>query len=165
MKKSLILILMISLVLSCKNNPKKNTKEIVKKNVEYLSFGEKINNDNVISFSEMKNKYDNMKNNDTISVKMSAKINSVCAKKGCWMKLDLGNNNEAMVRFKDYGFFMPLNATGDVIVEGKAYITEISVSELKHYAEDAGKTKEEIEKITESKITYAFEATGALLEK
>jgi len=65
------------------------------------------------------------------------------------------------VRFKDYGFFVPKDISGkDVIVEGKAYSTEVSVEELRHYAEDAGKSKEEIMAITEPEQTYAFLATG-----
>jgi len=38
-----------------------------------------------------------------------------------------------------------------IVVEGKAELKETSVSMLKHYAEDAGKSKEEIEKIKEPK--------------
>ena len=33
----------------------------------------------------------------------------------------------------------------------------------RHYAEDAGKSKEEIEKITEPKIAYTFLADGVLI--
>ena len=52
-----------------------------------------------------------------------------------------------MVRFKDYGFFMPLDAKGTVIINGNAYVSETSVEDLKHYAEDAGATDLEIEAI------------------
>ena len=54
------------------------------------------------------------------------------------MTLDMGNEKDLMVRFKDYGFFMPLDAKGDVIINGFATISETSVDELRHYAEDAG---------------------------
>ena len=81
------------------------------------------------------------------------------------MKLDLGNDQEIRVTFKDYGFFMPLNAEGDVIINGKAFITETSVEDLRHYAEDAGKSKEEIDAITETERTFAFEADGVLLKQ
>ena len=71
-----------------------------------------------------------------------------------------------MVRFKDYGFFVPLDASGkEVIVKGKAYVNKVSVADLKHYAEDAGKSEEEIAEITEPKIEYAFEANGVLIKK
>ena len=71
-----------------------------------------------------------------------------------------------MVRFKDYGFFMPLDAAGkEVIVAGKAFVKEVSVADLKHYAEDAGKSSEEIATITEPAMEFAFEANGVLLKK
>jgi 5S rRNA maturation endonuclease (ribonuclease M5) len=38
-----------------------------------------------------------------------------------------------------------------IVVEGKARLKETSVSMLKHYAEDAGKSKEEVDKIKEPK--------------
>ena len=69
-----------------------------------------------------------------------------------------------MVKFKDYGFFMPKDIAGkEVIINGKAYVEEVSVDEQRHYAEDAGKTKEEIAKITEPKRTFSFEADGVLI--
>ena len=107
-----------------------------------------------------------LKAGDTLTVKFASKINEVCSKKGCWMKLDLADGTETMVRFKDYGFFMPLDANGrEVVVNGKAYVTETSIEDLRHYAEDAGKTKEEIAKITQSKVEFAFEADGVLMKK
>lgn len=60
---------------------------------------------------------------------------------------------------------MPFNATGsEVILNGKAFVREISVKQLQHYAKDAGKTEEEIAKITTPKIVYSFLADGVLLE-
>ena len=38
-----------------------------------------------------------------------------------------------------------------------------SVAELKHYAEDANKPKEEIEKITQPEKKPAFEAEGVII--
>ena len=71
-----------------------------------------------------------------------------------------------MVKFKDYGFFMPKNIAGkEVIIDGKAYVSELSVEEQRHYAEDAGKSEEEIAAITEPKRTYSFEANGVLLKE
>jgi hypothetical protein len=77
----------------------------------------------------------------------------------------LGDGEEMRVTFKDYGFFVPLDAAGKtVIMEGKAYYDTTSVDMLRHYAEDAGESPEEIEKITEPKLELAFEATGVLLK-
>jgi len=149
--------------IACKEE--KNESENKEQNkIEYASFGEKITNENVISKEEMALKFESLKSGDTIAVKFASNINEVCKAKGCWMKLDLGNRKESMVRFKDYGFFVPLDADKkDIIVNGRAYVTETSIEELQHFAKDAGKTEEEIAKITEPKFTYAFEADGVLL--
>jgi hypothetical protein len=45
-------------------------------------------------------------------VKVQAKIVDVCPKKGCWVKLELTNGETAMVKMKDYGFFLPIAAKG-----------------------------------------------------
>lgn len=168
MKKIVALFMLVAFVFSCKNEtketPEVKEKEVTKE-IAYASYGDKIEAEGAMSADEMAEKYKTLAVGDTIQTKVTAKINEVCSKKGCWMKLDLGETKEMMVRFKDYGFFMPLNAEGEVIVNGKAYVTETSVDELRHYAEDAGKSKEEIEAITEPERTLAFEADGVLLKE
>ena len=168
MKKVLKVCLIFSLVFAaCKENKKteKNNKttEVA---VNYDSFGDKISDKGVINAKTMLETFKSLKAGDTLSVKFAATINEVCSKKGCWMKLDLTDGTETMVRFKDYVFFMPLDANGrEVVVSGNAFVQETSVKELQHYAEDAGKTKEEIALITESKIEFAFEANGVLMKE
>ena len=79
------------------------------------------------------------------------------------MRLDIGDE-EAMVKFKDYGFFMPKNiANKEVIVHGKAFVAEVSIEDQRHYAEDAGKSKEALIAIIEVEKTLSFEADGVLL--
>lgn len=166
MKKSIILLVAVALILfSCKNEKsKKNEKETEKQEINYISFGEKIDSKNAISKLAMVGVYKNLKEGDTINVKFSSSINEVCKKKGCWMKLDLGEEEESFVNFKEYGFFMPLNSDGrEVIVNGKAFLKITTVEELRHFAKDAGDSEEEIEKIVESKRTLAFEADGVLM--
>ena len=102
---------------------------------------------------------------DSITVKVESGINSCCQKKGCWMKMDIGGDKELMVRFKDYGFFVPMDSEGKVaIVEGKVKKSVIPVDELKHYAEDAGKSQEEIDAITEPEEKLTFLADGVLIK-
>ena len=70
-------------------------------------------------------------------------------------------NTEMFVQFKDYGFFMPKDLSGkEVVMLGKAYREVTSVEDLKHFAEDEGKTKEEIAKITEPIKELKFMASG-----
>ena len=168
MKKNVLLIVLAVFVFySCKNEGgNKAEKEIEKQEFSYLSFGEKIKADNSISTAEMAEKYKNLKEGDTLNIKFSAPIKEVCKSKGCWMKLDLGNEQESYVNFKDYGFFMPMNADGrEVIVNGKAFVKVATVDELQHLAKDAGNSAEEIAKITEPKYTLAFEADGVLMKE
>ncbi|MFZ9719362.1 MAG: DUF4920 domain-containing protein, partial [Chitinophagaceae bacterium] len=74
------------------------------------------------------------------------------------------NGETMLVRFKDYGFFMPKDLVGhNVLMDGEAKIKELSVAQQKHYAEDGGKSKEEIEKITQPKKDVQFLAKGVLV--
>jgi hypothetical protein len=125
-------------------------------------FGDTINADGAMPVTEFLNK---IKDVDSIEIKLEAKITEVCQKKGCWMDLDLENGETMTVRFKDYGFFVPKDADGRIaIIEGWAKKDTTSVELLRHYAEDAGKTKEEIEAITEPEIGYSFEAKGVIIK-
>ena len=134
--------------------------------IEYASFGDKIASENALTHSQMLKKYSTLKPGDTIDVKFRSKITGVCQKKGCWMTLDLPEDNSTFVKFKDYAFFVPLNATNEeAIVSGKAFVSETPVAELRHYAKDAGKSEVEIAKITKPEVKYGFMADGVLISK
>jgi hypothetical protein len=82
------------------------------------------------------------------------------------MKLDLPGEEDVMVKFKDYGFFVPKDIyQKEVVVHGEAYVTEVSVEEQQHYAKDSGKTEEEIAAIDQPKRTLSFEANGVLIKE
>lgn len=170
MKNFFGLLVLVTLISSCKNEVK-DTKDVAVVKEEqtqeptYSSYGKKIIADDALSADRMLEHYKNMKAGDTVNAKLKGTISEVCVKKGCWMKLDMGNNQVVRVTFKDYGFFMPTDANGEVIVNGKAFIKETSVADLKHYAEDSGDSPEEIAKITKPEITLSFEADGVLLKK
>lgn len=133
---------------------------------DYASFGEKFKVAKVYNKAEMMKKYKKLKKGDTLVVQFESTIKSVCKKKGCWMKLALKDDNSSFVKFKDYAFFVPLNAdNSDAIVSGKMFVDVESVEELRHYAKDAGKSAAEIAKITEPEVTYAFLADGVYIKK
>ncbi len=132
----------------------------------YTSFGKKIVTDDAVIAKSMAAHYETMQQGDSIDAKMKAKVTEVCQAKGCWMTLDLGEDKKVMVKFKDYGFFVPTDIAGkEVVINGKAYVKEVSVDEQRHYAEDAGKSAEEIAAITAPKRTYSFEADGVLVSQ
>jgi len=158
--------IVLLLFTACKKGEKANkeTKTTIKE-VLYTSFGDEISEDKAITSQEMFTKFENLKLGDTINTKFVSEIKELCSKKGCWMKLSLSKESETMVRFKDYSFFMPLDAQGkEVVLTGKAFLKITTVAELQHYAEDSGKSKEEIAQITAAKKEFAFEANGVLLK-
>jgi hypothetical protein len=167
MRIYILLCLCFTVLLSCKNKTEQVAETPVNvEDITYASFGNKIMADNAVPALSMASQYKTMALGDSVSSKMVAKVDEVCQAKGCWMKLNLEEGNQVMVKFKDYGFFMPKDIAGkEVIVNGKAFVTEVPVEELQHYAEDAGKTPEEIAAITEPKKTFSFEADGVLLKQ
>jgi disulfide oxidoreductase YuzD len=93
--------------------------------------------------------------------KVKGKVVEVCKAMGCWAKLQKDDGSTIMIKVKDHEFAMPLDIVGKIVVaEGSAQVKETSVNMLKHYAEDAGKSKEEIEKIKESKKEVLMTVKG-----
>jgi hypothetical protein len=65
---------------------------------------------------------------------------------------------------KDHSFTVPLALNGKTIVaDGIAEIKVTTVEMQKHYAEDAGKSKEEIDAIKEPKKEIVMQAKGILV--
>ena len=158
----LILTLAISFQ-SCKQKRQPAQTPVQVGSTVYEVYGAALDAQSVLTINDLATSFSTMKKTDTLFTKVQGTIKEVCSKKGCWMTLDMGNEKDLMVRFKDYGFFMPLEAKGDVIINGFATISETSVEDLKHYAEDAGATELEVEAIVAPELTYSFEADGVLL--
>ncbi len=90
-------------------------------------------------------------------------LTAVCQKAGCWARIG-GEKGDLFMKFGDHDFTIPTDMAGaPVVARGTLIKKETSVEELKHLAEDAGKSKREIRKIKSPKIEYWFMATG--LEK
>lgn len=125
------------------------------------SFGAEFTAENVIAAADLLENFDEAAIEDTIQATLRGTVGEVCQKKGCWMTVAASDEQEMMVRFKDYGFFMPFDLGGkEVIMNGIAYYEVTPVDELRHYAEDAGDTPEEIAMITEPKRELKFLADG-----
>ena len=92
---------------------------------------------------------------------IKGKVVEVCKAEGCWLRLQKADGSSMMVRAKDHGFVMPENIVGKtVLVEGTAAVKETSEEMRKHFAEDGGKTKEEIAKIKGPEKSVEFTAKG-----
>lgn len=163
MKNIVTLSLLTLAFVSCEKKQEAKPEEV---KIAYAVFGDSISTDGAITSAEMMDKFKTLKEGDTLEVKFKSGINEVCQKKGCWMTLDLADDKEAFVKFKDYGFFVPKNAQDkEVIVNGKAFVSIESVDVLKHYAKDAGKSQAAIDSIIAPKVTYSFMADGVLIAK
>lgn len=96
-------------------------------------------------------------------VRIQAKVVEVCQKKGCWMMLTDGSTT-MRITFKDYGFFMPKDLAGrTIIAEGILSEDILAEKDARHYAEDAGKSKEEIAKIKGDQKTITMVAQSVFV--
>jgi len=160
-----LFLMTISFFASCQSGAKtveEVTEEQSKEgNTNNLVSGEKFEPTSVIDYGDLLAK---MSETDSVQITVKGKVDEVCQAKGCWMTIVGGENDGMMVKFKDYGFFMPKDIAGrEVIMNGKAFYSVTPVDELRHYAEDAGKSEEEIAAITEPKNEMSFLADGVIL--
>lgn len=126
-------------------------------------YGEEITADGAISLSEL---ITTVNDQGSYEGKVEAEITGTCAKKGCWMTLKNDVGEDVRVKFKDYGFFVPVEGQEGktTIIEGFAKLDTVSVELRRHYAEDGGATPEEIEMITEPEYNVSFLADGVIIK-
>lgn len=126
------------------------------------SYGDAITPDGALSTAEFLKA---MAGTDSLAAKLECEIVTSCVKKGCWMDVKLPDGEVMKVRFKDYGFFVPTQGLEGkkAVMQGYATKETTDVPTLRHYAEDAGKSKEEIEKITTPETSLMFLADGVLI--
>lgn len=125
-------------------------------------YGDKVNPDGALNINDVVAKLNG--GSEFNDVKVQAKVLEVCPKKGCWLKLELKDGSTATVKMKDYGFFLPVSAQGKtVVIDGEVKLKTTSVSELKHYAEDAKKTQAEIDAITSPQKEVRVTAKGIVV--
>ncbi len=165
MKKIAALLFVFALAFAC-SEPTENVEDNIQENVELVAYDyygdstfaidEAIESTKLIEY---------MGDNDSVEVTVSGKIDAVCKKKGCWMSVVVDDGSSMHVSY-DYEFLLPLNCDGqEMVMHGYAHYDTIPVSHLKHLAEDAEKSQEEIDQITEPKITLAYLATGVMIKK
>ncbi|MEO7265525.1 MAG: DUF4920 domain-containing protein [Ferruginibacter sp.] len=124
-----------------------------------MNFGVKTSEKNAVASTDLNDKISEKET----AIKVKGKVVEVCKAEGCWLKMETANGS-MMIRMKDHKFMVPVSLSGKTIVaQGMATVKETSVDMLKHYAEDAGKSSEEIAKITEPKKEIVMQATGILV--
>ena len=146
----LILLLSLLTIFSCKNE------------IHISTYGEF---DAVTDLEKFSNVIDKFSLENIDNKKLSGEIINVCPKKGCWMNLKV-DEDTIFVKFKDYGFFVPKTGVESKLafISGNIKKDTISVERLRHYAEDAGKSSDEIEKIVKPEFKLSFLADGVAIK-
>lgn len=169
LKRIAFVVLAAALLAGCNSAAKQQTARVEaekgarKEGLKGQTFGAAFSPKGVVPFEQLAEK---MQGQDSVAIKIQGAVQEVCQVKGCWMLIasESSKNEPVMVRFKDYGFFMPKDIAGrEVVMDGYAFREVTPVDELRHYAEDAGKSREEIEAITKPKEELKFLASGVLL--
>lgn len=154
MKKALFLLVGLSFGILAMAQPPKGPAN------KGMTFGEATTAEGAISVNELTSTVTSEKET---TVKVKGIVTDVCTMEGCWIKVQTPDG-KMMVKMKDHAFVVPLDLNGkEVIVNGTASVKVTPVKELQHYAEDAGKSKEEIAKITQPKKEIILIAKGILV--
>lgn len=161
MKTNLWLLFLLPIVLmSCNSSGTEVHSDEPNEGEHY--FGKWVDEQGAVGVSEM---HQSLMATGSFEGKVKGEVQEVCANKGCWMTMRLPDGEVLRITFKDYGFFVPTDFHGSqVLVEGKGQYSITDVATLRHFAEDAGKSKAEIEAITEDQKQITFEAVGVVLK-
>jgi hypothetical protein len=149
MKKSLLLLLLLGPLLCISQEVSKE------RSLNY--YGEKVSSKSLADLSQI---------DEGSLMKVQGTILSSCPKKGCWMQVKV-EADTLQVTFKDYGFFVPKKGLENktVIIEGFAKRDTLSIQKLRHYAEDAGKSKADINQINSPEFKISFVANGVIIKQ
>lgn len=127
------------------------------------TYGTEFAEENIISTAQLQ---ESLGDQDSIQATVTAEIVESCQSKGCWMDVKLQDGSTMKVTFRDYAFFVPVEDLSgrQVVMTGTARHEVISVDDQRHYAEDAGKSAEEIAAITQPREELRFVADGVKLK-
>jgi len=121
------------------------------------SFGSAVTLQQPTAVADALSHPENFKGKDVL---LAGEIKEVCQKKGCWMFLRQGDK-DIRVTFKDYKIFIPKDSKDKPArVQGEIVVKEMTEKEARHYLEDQGKPKAEIEKIKGSQTQVTFIAAA-----
>lgn len=131
--------------------------------VTQASYGEPFTAQNVMTLEQVMNQ---VETNGESQVILEANIVETCAKAGCWMSVENPSGEPIMVFMKDHDFFVPTEGMAGKrsFIAGTAKRDTLSVEWLQHLAEDANRPQEEIDAITEPKISISITADGVMIE-
>ena len=127
--KKIIYISFLSIgLIACQGNTANEnaSEEVIEESiVSYEVYGDEITAEGVVSYEAFLSQ---LESSDTVSVKLAGNIDKTCTVKGCWMKVNVNENEDPMhITFKDYGFFVPKEGMENkaTVFEGIAYMDTI----------------------------------------
>jgi hypothetical protein len=158
----LVLIIVSSFIFKGCNNTQQPAENSVEKAVDDDGFyGEKFDSSVAIPSEKLSSAF---LDENKVKLTVSGKIAASCTHSGCWMDIDLGNDQIMNVTFKDGDFTIPLDASGsETTIHGIAYRELVPAERLRAYARDEGKSEEEVNAITEDRWEYTFVASGVTI--
>lgn len=165
MKKLLAILTIVAIFTACENNQEKTT---TKESVETIIqkdpniFGKEITIEKVADSRRLPGLMDSV---NSIQTKLIGKVANVCQSSGCWLDIELGNNQYIHVTFKDEVFVVPKDIAGKTaIIEGVGTKEIVSVDMQKKAAKNQGLSQKKIDAITDPVTEYYFEATGVTIK-
>lgn len=146
--------LALMILFSCNSLTKRNT-DLEKA----TAFGDPYNDSTVLLIS-----VDSLQRSLPLTAPLTGvftgKVSAICQSRGCWIKLENPGGQDIFVD-TDESFTMPSSIVGKTVrVNGYAFMDTTDVETLRHFAEDEGKSKEEISKITIPAIEVSIKTTG-----
>lgn len=126
-------------------------------------YGEvKVNSEGYLTISELTSRME--KNKDPLVCTLKAPLSAVCQNAGCWIQVVKPDGTPLTIKFKNH-FTIPIDTPigTEAYIHGFAYWDTVSVKTLRHYAEDAGKSMDEINKIVNPEYSLNFESDGIQL--
>lgn len=169
MKKLLFIFISLIVLSSCITGPKeddKSTKAANTTNTEAdvtisensNSFGEVVILDKAADARRLPIFMESVNEKE---VKLIGVVKEVCQMSGCWLDMDIGNDQVVHVTFKNEAFVVPKDLAGTaILVKGIATKEVLPVEMLKKMALDEGKTQKEIDAIKSPETEYYLEAVG-----
>jgi len=164
MKKLIAILSIVALFAACTNNQEENKTETTEETVMVDStvFGENITIEKVADARRLPSLMESTQQKD---VKLIGEVVNVCQMSGCWLDIDIGNNQVVHVTFKDEAFVVPKDLAGRmVMIDGIASTEILSVDMQKKIAADEGKPQTEIDNIQNPVTEYYFEAKGLAIK-
>jgi hypothetical protein len=163
MKKLFVLLLAAASMQACSQSKPETEAEAEATAQTDNAYGAEFAEENIMTTAQLQ---ESLSAQDSIQATVTAEIVQSCQSKGCWMDVKLQDGSTMKVTFRDYGFFLPVeDLSGKAVVfSGTAKHEVISVDDQRHFAEDAGKSAEEIATITQPREELRFVADGVKLK-